>query len=185
MKSSSHKIGLVVEGKTDKKFFDNYFKKQFGFIRNMVVLTSGTGDTCKIMNERAIKNKLEDLRDKNCTEIYILIDLDSKCKKDIYHCIVELRDDYIAKLNLKNEKDLTVIVVSSEIEAWMLSAWKKSDKKQKEDLKREFGIKSSKNIEEVLLQRFIKLQQEINPKNNESLKYFFCKLALLEEAECK
>lgn len=177
----SKKIGLVVEGKTDKKFFDNYFKKKFDFTRNMVVLPSGTGDTCKIMNERAVKNKIKDLNDKQCSEIYILIDLDSKCKKDIYHCVVELRDDYTSKLKLKNEKNVTVIVVSSEIEAWMLSAWTKSDKKSKEDLKREFNIKSSKNIEEILLQKFIRLQVDIDPKNNESLCYFLKKLGLVEK----
>ena len=174
----SIKIGLVVEGKTDKKFFDNYFKKRYDLTRTMMVLPSGSGDTCKIMNERAIKNRIQDLRDKNCDEIYILIDLDSKCKKEVYHCVVELRDDYVSKLNLKNEKNVTVVVVSSEIEAWMLSAWKKSDKKKKEDLKREFGIKSSKNIEEVLLQKFIKAQTDINPQNNDSLKYFCTKIGV-------
>lgn len=176
----SKKIGLVVEGKTDKKFFDNYFKKKFDFTRNMVVLPSGTGDTCKIMNERAVKNKIKDLNDKQCSEIYILIDLDSKCKKDVYHCVVELRDDYISKLNLKND-DVTIVVVSSEIEAWMLSAWKKSDKTTKEDLKKELGIKSSKNIEEVLLQKFIKSQKHIDTQKNQSLCYFLKKLKLVEK----
>ena len=166
----SIKIGLVVEGKTDKKFFDNYFKKRYDLTRTMMVLPSGSGDTCKIMNERAIKNKIQDLRDKNCDEIYILIDLDSKCKKEFY--------DYVSKLNLKNQKNVTVVVVSSEIEAWMLSAWKKSDKKKKEDLKREFGLKSSKNIEELLLQKFIKAQEDVNPQNNDSLKYFCTKIGV-------
>lgn len=174
-----NKIGLVVEGKTDKKFFELYFKKKFNLTRTMKVLPSGTGDTCKIMNERAVKNKIEDLRDKGYSEIYVLIDLDSRCKKDIYHCVVELKKDYIGKLKLGKEKDVNVIVVSSEIEAWMLSAWKKSDKQTKEDLKKEFDIKSSKNIEEILLQRFIKLQKDVNPKNNDSLCYFLKKLGLV------
>lgn len=174
-----NKIGLIVEGKTDKKFFDNYFKKQFNFTRNMLVVTSGTSDTCKIMNERVIKSKIEDLRTKRCEKIYILLDLDSKCKQDIYDCIVKLKNDYISKLKLANQSDLKVVVVSSEIEAWMLSAWKKSDKKKKEDLKKEFGIKSNNNIEEVLLQRFIKSQETVNPKNNESLAYFFKQLGLI------
>ena len=181
-----NKIGLIVEGKTDKKFFESYFKKQFGFTKNMIVLPSGTGNTCKIMNERTIKGKIEDLRDKNCSEIYILLDLDSKCKKDIYHCVKELKDDYINKLNLLHETDVKVIVVSSEIEAWMLSAWKKSDKKTKEDLKKEFAIKSNSNIEEVLLQKFIKLQEDINPENNHSLCYFLKKLGIIKaEYTCK
>ena len=140
----SIKIGLVVEGKTDKKFFDNYFKKRYDLTRTMIVLPSGSGDTCKIMNERAIKNKIQDLRDKNCDEIYILIDLDSKCKKEVYACVKELRDDYVSKLNLKKE----------------------------------FGIKSSKNIEEVLLQKFIKAQEDINPQNNNSLQYFCTKIGV-------
>lgn len=174
----NNKIGLVVEGKTDKKFFDGYFKKRYGFVKNMIVLPSGTGNTCKVMNKRAIKNKIEDLRDKNCNEIYILIDLDSKCKKDVYHCVVQLKNDYVSKLKLNGETDVTVVVVSAEIEAWMLSAWKKSDKKTKEDLQKEFGIKSSKHIEEVLLQKFISLQQNIKHENNQSLCYFFQKLGI-------
>jgi len=177
------KIGLIVEGKTDKKFFDNYFKKKFGYTKNMLVLPSSTNNTCKIMNERAIKSKLDDLRDKNCNEIYILLDLDSKCKKDMYHCVKELRNDYVSKLKLSKETDVCVIVVSSEIEAWMLSAWKKSDKKRKEDLKKEFNIQSSKNIEEVLLQKFINFQKDINHNNNHSLCYFLKKLGIVDEKE--
>jgi len=150
-----NKIGLIVEGRTDKKFFDNYFRTQFGFTKNMLVLTSSTNNTCKIMNERAIKNKIQDLRDKNCNEILILIDLDSKCKKKIYDCVVELRNDYISKLKLSKETNVKIIVVSSEIEAWMLSAYKKSDKKKKEDLKKYFNIKSNSNLEEILLSRLV------------------------------
>lgn len=172
------KVGLIVEGQSDKKFFESYFKKQFDFTKNMLVVPSGTSNTCKIMNERTVKNKIEELRDKNCSSIYILIDLDSKCKKDIYDCIVELRSDYVNKLKLSNESDLKVVVVSSEIEAWMLSAWKKSDKKKKEDLKKEFGIKSNSNIEDILLQKFIQSQEDIKPQNNESLAYFFKQLGL-------
>lgn len=173
------KVGLIVEGTSDKKFFEEYFKDKFGFKRNMIVKPSGTDGTCKIMNERAIKNLIEVLRTKKCSQIYILIDLDSKCKQDIYDCIVELRNDYVSKLKLSGESDVKVVVVSSEIEAWMLSAWKKSDKKKKEDLKKEFGIKSNSNIEEVLLQKFIKSQEDINPENNESLAYFFKQLGLI------
>ena len=172
------KVGLIVEGQSDKKFFEGYFKKQFDFTKNMLVVPSGTGNTCKIMNERAVKNKIEELRDKNCSSIYILIDLDSKCKKDIYDCIIELRNDYVTKLKLLKESDVKVIVVSSEIEAWMLSAWKKRGKKKKGGLKKGFGIKSNNNIEDVLLQKFIKSQEVIKPENNESLAYFFKQLGL-------
>ncbi|MEA2019729.1 MAG: hypothetical protein U9N59_14915 [Campylobacterota bacterium] len=170
MKNS--KIGLIVEGISDKQFFERYFKDKYNFKRNMIVKPSATAGNCKIMEERAIKNLIDVLRQKECKEIYILIDLDSKCKKDIYDCIVELRDDYISKIKLSKETDITVIVVSSEIEAWMLSAYKKSDKKTKEDLKKEFGIKSNSNIEDVLLQKFIKSQEDIKSQNNQSLAYF-------------
>ena len=36
------KIGLIVEGDSDKAFFDNYFMEKFGFTkRNLLVYTSG------------------------------------------------------------------------------------------------------------------------------------------------
>jgi len=174
----NNKIGLIVEGKSDRDFFERYFKIKYDLKRNMLVKPSATAGNCKIMEKRAIKNLIEVLRKKSCTSIYILIDLDSKCKKNIYDCVVELRDDYINKLKLIKETDVKVIIVSSEIEAWMLSAYKKSDKKKKEDLKKEFNIKSNSNIEGVLLQKFIKSQKHINKDNNQSLKYFLDKLGL-------
>jgi len=114
-----------------------------------------------------------------------LIDLDSKCLKEKYDCVVTLKNDYIAKLKLNKDKDVKVIVLSSELEAWMLSAWEKSDKKSKEDLKRYFGLKSSQNLEENLIKKFLSSQQNINYKNNESLKYFLCKLEILKSPLCK
>lgn len=182
----SRKIGIVVEGTTDKKFFEKHFKKQFPNFKGMKVILSGSNTDCKIQNERKIKHKIEDLRDKNCNEIYVLVDLDSQCKKKVYNCVVELKDDYISKMKLTKESNVYVVIVSSEIEAWMLSALKKSDKKNKEDLKKELGVKSSHNIEEVLLQNFIKLKKDINHKNNESLCYFLKKLGILnKENMCK
>jgi hypothetical protein len=170
-----NKIGLVVESKTDKKFFDEYFKKEFN-LRNMIVLPSSTKDNCKIMNPRAIKSKIEDLEDKNCTEIYILLDLDTKCEKEVYHCILELKNDYIKKMNL--EDNINVIVVSKEIEAWLLSAYKNSDNKSKEDLKKELNIKSNNRLETTLLKKFIASKRQINRANNKSLDYFLNKLEL-------
>lgn len=182
----SKKIGIIVEGPTDKKFFDQYFKKQFPSFKGMKVIPSGTANNCKIQNEKKIKSKLDDLRDKHCNEIYILVDLDSECKKRVYDCIVELKNDFISKIELKKQTDVNVVIVSSEIEAWMLSALKKSDKKKKEDLKKELNIKSSYNIEEVLLQKFISLKQNINYKNNQSLCYFLKKIGVLSEnIQCK
>lgn len=174
-----NKIGLIVEGGSDKKFFDDYFKKQFGFTKKMIVLPSGTGNTCKIMNERTVKCKIKDLRDKNCSEIYILLDLDSTCKKNTYDCVVELKKDYISKLKFSNIENLEIIVVSSEIEAWMLSAWKLSDKKSKQDLQQHFSIKSSKNLEETLFKKFIASKENIKPQNNQSLRYFLKKLDIV------
>jgi len=182
----SRKIGLIVEGISDKKFFDSHFKKQFPDFNGMKVIPSGTNNNCKIQNERNIKNKIEDLRDKDCNEIYVFVDLDSECKKKLYDCVVELKDDFVSKMKLSKEVDVKVIVVSSEIEAWMLSALKKSDKKKKEDLKKEFDVKSSNNIEEVLLQKFISLKKDIDYKNNQSLCYFLKKLGVLDsEIKCK
>ncbi len=174
----SRKVGLVVEGVSDKKFFDEHFKKQFPDFRGMKVILSGTDNTCKIQNEKKVKSKIADLRDKDCNEIYVFIDLDSQCKKKTYDCVVELKNDFVTKMNLSCETDVKVIVVSSEIEAWMLSAWGNSDKKKKEDLQKKLSVKSSKNIEEVLLQKFISLKQNINCKHNESLRYFFKKLGV-------
>jgi hypothetical protein len=180
------KIGLIVEGTSDKKFFNEYFKQRYNKYRGMKVITSGVKDLCKITNKNKIKNKIRELRLKNCNEIYIMIDLKTNCIKDIYECVGELRDDYIRKLDLSRDEDVSVVVVSSELEAWLLSAYKKSNKKTKEDLQKEFDIKSSKNIEEVLYQKFTSLKQDINFKNNHSLCYFLKKLGIVEEKEkCK
>lgn len=175
------KIGIIVEGPTDKDFFEKYIKVKYPEVRGMKVMPSSTQGNCKIQEEKKIKSKIQDLRDKSCNEIYILVDLDSECKKKIYTCVVELRNDYVDKMKLTKEKDVNVVIVSSELEAWMMSAWKKSDKATKEDLKRHFGIKDDKNIEQVLLQKFLASKQNIDCNNNESLRYFIEKLGL----ECK
>lgn len=177
------KIGLIVEGSSDKDFFDDYFKNRFGFTKNMKVLPSGTDGKCKIMEEKTIKKLINDLRDKNCGEVYILVDLDSKCKKEVYDCEVELKNDYISKMKLLKEKDVNVVVVSSEIEAWMMSAWKKSDKATKEELKRLFKLESSSKLEKQLFQKFISSKKDIDHKNNRSLCHFMHKLSLVEK--CK
>jgi len=180
------KVGMIVEGFSDKKFFNEYFKKLYPQHRGMKVITSGVKDLCKITNKNKIKSKIKELRLKNCNEIYIMIDLQTNCIKDMYECVGELRDDYIKKMDLSKDKDVNIIVISSEIEAWLLSAYKKSDKKNKEDLQKEFNIKSSNNIEEVLYQRFINLQKDIKYKNNHSLCYFLKKLGIVAEQEkCK
>ena len=128
------KVGLIVEGDSDKAFFDIYFKPRYGLTRTMKVIPSGTNKKCKIMNTKDMHKNIKSLELKGYKDIYILIDLDSTCKKEVYHCEVELRNDYIAKIGLKKITNVKVIVVSSEIEAWMLSALKKSNKTTKEHL---------------------------------------------------
>jgi len=177
------KIGVIVEGESDKSFFDEYFKPRYDLNKRMKVIPSGTNRTCKIMNTKDMHKNIKSLELKGCGDIYILIDLDSKCKKDIYHCEIELRKDYIAKIGLNKMTHVKVVVVSSEIEAWMLSAIKISNKKNKEDLKKEYEIKSNHKLEEVLLQKFIASKEDIQEKNNASLCYFLKKLGLL--TECK
>ena len=175
----SRKIGLVVEGPTDRKFFEDSFKKQFPDMKGMKVIPSSTSRNQKIENKRALKNKIEDLRDKNCTEIYVLVDLDDN------PCVVDFRDSFNSKMDLSRELDVTPIVVSTELEAWMFSALATSDKKTKEDLQKYFSIKSSKNLEENILKKFIASKENINPNNNQSLKYFLCKLKVLSSHPCK
>ena len=44
------KIGLIVEGDSDKLFFESYFKQNI--YRNMIVTSPGKKGTCKICNKR-------------------------------------------------------------------------------------------------------------------------------------
>ncbi|MCK9371801.1 MAG: DUF4276 family protein [Sulfuricurvum sp.] len=172
----NRKIGVIVEGPTDKDFFEKHIKKQYPSIKGIKVISSATGRNQKIRNKIKLNSRIKDLKDKNgCNEIYILIDLDNKS------CVVTEKKDFDSKMGLSSQSDVTTVVVSTELEAWMMSAWQKSDNATKEDLKKYFGLKSNTNIEEVLLQRFLASKQNIDCNNNESLRYFIEKLGL----ECK
>ena len=173
------KVGLIVEGDSDKSFFDKYFKPRYNLNRTMKVIPSGTNGRCKIMNPKDMHKNIKSLELKGYQDIYILIDLDSVCKKEVYHCELELKNDYITKMGLNNMTNVKVVVVSSEIEAWMLSALKNSNKLTKEDLKKEYDVKSNNKLEEVLLQKFIASNEHISAINNVSLCYFLKKLGLI------
>jgi len=173
------KIGLIVEGDSDKLFFEQYFKPKF--IRSLKVRTSGTKGTCKILNEKAIESHIKALRLQGFTKIFILIDLDTQCNNITYDCILKLKEWYTSKIKISKDADVIVTVVSKEIESWMLSSWDKSDNKGKADLKRKFEseIKNKKSLDEkAIFEKFKNSKIDINRKNNESLDYFFIKLGL-------
>jgi hypothetical protein len=173
------KIGLIVEGDSDKLFFDDYFKPMF--IRNLKVITSGTKGTCKILNEKTVEKHVKALRLQNCTKIVILIDLKTQCDSITYECIKKLKSWYTSKIKISNDSDVVVSVVSKDIEAWMMSAWVNSDNKSKSDLKRKFESELAKKKslnEKEIFKKFKTSKKEINRENNQSLKYFFEKLGL-------
>ena len=173
------KVGLIVEGDSDKLFFDKYFKPKF--IKNMQVRTSGTKGTCKILNEKAIESHIKALRLQGCTKIFILIDLDTQCNNTTYDCILQLKKWYNSKIKITNDTDVIVTVVSKELESWMLSAWEQSDNKSKEDLKRKFKleIKNKKALDEkAIFEKFKNSKQHIDRTKNKSLDYFFIKLGI-------
>lgn len=173
------KIGLIVEGESDKLFFDIYFKPHF--IRNLKVRTSGTKGTCKILNAKTIESHVKALRLQSCTTIVILIDLKTQCDNITYDCIKKLKYWYKSKIKISNANDVIVSIVSKDIEAWMMSAWEISDSKSKNDLKRKFesvlGRKKSLNEKEIF-KKFSDSKETIKRENNKSLDYFFTKLGL-------
>ncbi len=171
------KIGLIVEGDSDKDFFEKYFKPNFK--RDIIVTSPGKKGTCKILNRQKIQQDIKALFARGCKEIYILVDLDTQCDNgQKFTCIVELREWYEKKVSLKSMSSVFVVIVSKEIEAWMLSAWENSNKKSKQDLERHFKAKKSLN-EKELLQKFITSKKDIEAKNNDSLCYFLRKIGLI------
>lgn len=173
------KVGLIVEGDSDKLFFESYFKPKF--IRNLKVRTSGTKGTCKILNEKAIETHIKALRLQGCDKVFVLIDLDTQCDSTTYDCILKLKQWYQSKIKISNDTDVIVTVVSKELESWMLSAWEKSDNKSKEDLKRKFELemKKKKSLDEkAIFEKFKNSKKDIDRTNNQSLDYFFIKLGL-------
>ncbi len=173
------KIGLIVEGSSDKLFFESYFKPKF--MRNLKVRTSGTKGTCKILNEKTVESHVKALRLQDCTKIVILIDLKTQCDSITYDCIKKLKAWYKSKIKISNDLDVIVSVVSKDIEAWMMSAWENSDTKSKSDLKRKFESQSKKKKslnEEEIFKRFSSSAKSINREYNKSLDYFFIKIGL-------
>ena len=172
------KIGLIVEGDSDKEFFEKYFKPKLK--RDILVSSPGKKGTCKILNRDKVQRDIKMLFAKGCQEVYILIDLDTQCDDgQKFTCIVELKEWYSEKISLKQHSNVYVSVVSKEIEAWMLSAWQKSDNKSKQDFEKIFKAKKSLN-ELELLKKFIASKKDIEAKNNESLCYFLKKIGLVE-----
>ncbi len=173
------KIGLLVEGDSDKLFFESYFKPHF--IRDLKVRTSGTKGTCKILNSKTVESHVKALRLQKCTKIFILIDLKTQCDTTTYECIKKLKDWYKSKIKISNDEDVIVSVVSKDIEAWMMSAWENSDNKSKSNLKRKFEselIKKKSLNEKEIFKKFNTSKKPIKRENNKSLDYFFEKLGL-------
>ena len=57
------KIGLIVEGDSDKAFFDDYFMEKFGFTkRNLLVYTSGKKKGNCNITKKQTKASLEPLK---------------------------------------------------------------------------------------------------------------------------
>lgn len=174
-----NKIGLIVEGDSDKLFFEHYFKPNF--IRNLKVRTSGTKGTCKILNAKTVESHVKALRLQNCIKIFILIDLKTQCDSVTYECILKLKEWYKSKIKVSNDSDVIVTVVSKDIEAWMMSAWENSDNKSKSDLKKKFELELQKKKslnEKEIFNKFSNSRISIKKENNKSLNYFFSKLGL-------
>ncbi len=174
------KVGLIVEGDSDKDFFEKYFKPNFK--RDILVIASGKKGLCKIHDKRKMHKEIKLLHTKGCKEVYILVDLDTQCSDGLkFDCILKLKDWYYKKISLNKFKDTYVVIVSKEIESWMLSAWEKSDNKNKETLQKFFKLKTNTKTtinEKELVERFKNSKQHIKRENNKSLDYFFIKLGM-------
>ncbi len=171
------KIGLIVEGVSDKLFFESYFKPTF--IKNLKVRTSGTKGTCKILNERTVESHVQALRLQNCTKIVILMDLKTQCDSITHDCIKKLKAWYKSKIKISNDRDVVVSIVSKDIEAWMMSAWENSDNKSKNDLKRKFESDKKKSLnEKEIFKKFSDSKKPVKRENNKSLDYFCNKLGI-------
>lgn len=174
-----NKIGIIVEGESDKLFFESYFKPNF--IRDLKVRTSGTKGTCKILNAKTVESHVKALRLQSCTTIVILIDLKTQCDSTTYECIKKLKTWYKSKIKISNDADVVVSVVSKDIEAWMMSAWETSDSKSKSDLKRKFESESEKKKslnEQEIFKKFSSSKVSIKREHNKSLDYFFTKIGI-------
>jgi len=171
------KVGLIVEGDSDKEFFEKYFKPQLK--RDMLVVSSGRSKSCRILNKVAVHKDIKALMAKKCEHIFVLVDLDTKCETSQrqFTCIIKLKEWYRKKIDTDAFENVTVAVVSKEIEAWMLSAWENSNGKVKKDLERKFNSKKSLS-EKEMVKRFLGSRKHIDCTKNDSLAYFMSKLGL-------
>jgi hypothetical protein len=168
------KIGLIVEGDSDKLFFETYFKPKI--YKDLIVTSPGKKGTCKILNKDKIKQDVNALLKRGCEKVFILVDLDTQCDKgEQFSCILELKRWYGNKIQIEKLTNVSVTIISKEIESWMLSAWESSDNKSKEDLKKKFDA-GKKLSENDLVKRFISSRRDIDKTKNKSLKYFLEKL---------
>lgn len=175
------KIGLIVEGDSDKLFFDTYFKPNF--YKDLIVTSPGKKGTCKILNKDKIKQDVNALLERGCEKVFILVDLDTQCDKgQQFTCILELKSWYGSKIQIDKLTNTSVTIVANEIESWMLSSWENSDNKSKEDLKKKF-LSTKKISEDDLVKRFIASKKDLKHEHNESLCHFMKKLELVEK--CK
>lgn len=170
------KVGLIVEGDSDKLFFESYFKPYC--YKNMIVTSPGKKGTCKILDKNKVKNDVASLIDRGCEKVFVLVDLDTQCDRGHqFNCVLKLKKWYMEKIGISSLTKTSVIVVSKEIESWMLSGWEISDNKSKEDLKKKFDSKKALS-EDDLVKRFIASKKGLNTTNNTSLKYFLDKLGV-------
>lgn len=170
------KVGVIVEGDSDKDFFEKYFKPNYK--KDIIVLSPGKKGTCKILNKSKVHKDIKALIAKGCEQVCILIDLDTQCDGGTkFNCVVELKDRYVRKVSLDKFPNASLVVVSNEIEAWMLSAWENSNRKMKKDLERKFGSRKSLS-EKDMVKRFLGSKMSIDRTNNDSLEYFMSKLGI-------
>ncbi len=171
------KVGVIVEGDSDKDFFEKYFKPILK--RDMLITSSGGSKSCRILNKVAVHKDIKALIAKKCEHIFVLVDLDTKCEttQGQFTCIIKLKEWYRAKIGTDSFGNVTVAVVSKEIEAWMLSAWENSNNKSKEDFKKHFSSKKSLS-EKDLIKKFLSSKKHIDRSKNDSLEYFMSKLGI-------
>lgn len=170
------KVGLIVEGDSDKKFFEDYFKPKLK--RDIIVTSSGRKGGCKILNKQKVHKDIQALFQRKCQKVYVLVDLDTQC--DSGHQFTNystLKGWYKNKIEYAKLSNTSIIIVIKEIESWMLSAWENSNNKSKEDLKRRFSSKK-KLSEDDIVKKFLSSKKDIDRTNNQSLDYFLNELGL-------
>jgi hypothetical protein len=171
------KVGVIVEGDSDKDFFEKYFKIEIK--PEMIIVSSGGSRSCRILNKPAMHKDIKALTARGCEHVFVLVDLDTKCEttQGQFTCILELKEWYRHKIGIDSFNNVTVTVVSKEIEAWMLSAWENSNGKMKKDLEKKFNSKKSLS-EKEMVKKFIGSKRPIDRTNNDSLEYFMSKLGI-------